>query len=214
MTRWIGKFPSLKLGRMVGYQSLIERDFIYLLDFSPTVTEYCEQPFPIYYKEENKRRQYTPDFAFTHQGRLYLVECKHHDYMQPEKNLLKWEAAERWSQVHGVIFGVVTEEMIRLGYTLENVKLLTDYARYPVNEGAKTSVLHILTIATAPMTVADLMTALSPERPQAAITPILHLAYQHFLYIPLKEAPITVASPVMCIPSANDLSILPAALLA
>lgn len=30
MSRWVGKFPSLKLGRMVGYQSLIERDFIYL----------------------------------------------------------------------------------------------------------------------------------------------------------------------------------------
>jgi hypothetical protein len=35
MPRWIGKFPSIKLNRMVGYESLIERDFIYLLDFDP-----------------------------------------------------------------------------------------------------------------------------------------------------------------------------------
>ncbi len=214
MSRWIGKFPSLKLGRMVSYQSLIERDFIYLLDFAPAVSKYCEQPFSIHYKEGGKERQYTPDFSFAHRGQTYLIECKHHQYMQPDKNKLKWEAARRWGHAHGVVFCVLTEMMIRAGYSLENIKLLTDYARYAIDPAMKTAVLHILTEAETPMTVADLMTKLSPDQPQAAITAVLHLAYHHFLHIPLTDAPITVASPVALNSVTDDKRILPAALFA
>jgi hypothetical protein len=212
MSRWVGKFPSLKLGRMVGYQSLIERDFIYLLDFALTVTDYCEQPFAIHYKEEGKTRQYTPDFSFVHGGQRYLIECKHHEYMQPDENRLKWEAAEQWSRVHGVVFCVVTEQMIRAGYALENIKLLTDYARYTIEAATKTAALRLLSRARAPMTVADLMTVLSPEQPQAAITAILYLAYHHFLHLPLMDAPITVASPVTLNRLTDERPLLPAVL--
>jgi hypothetical protein len=43
----IGRFPSLKLGRMVDFESLIERDFIYVLDFEPDVESFSEQPLTI-----------------------------------------------------------------------------------------------------------------------------------------------------------------------
>jgi hypothetical protein len=214
MSRWIGKFPSLKLGRMVRYQSLIERDFIYLLDFVPAVSEYCEQPFSIHYKDGDKERQYTPDFSFVHRGRTYLVECKHHQYMQPDKNKLKWEAARRWGRAHGVMFCVLTEKAIRAGYGLENIQLLTDYARYVIDPAMKTAILRILTETRCPMTVSDLMTKLSPDQPQRAITAVLHLAYHHFLYIPLADAPITVTSPVMLSSITDGNCILPAALFA
>jgi hypothetical protein len=198
---------------MVGYQSLIERDFIYLLDFAPSVSEFCEQPFPIHYREGSKERQYTPDFSFVHSGQVYLIECKHHQYMQPDKNKLKWEAAQRWSYAQGVLFYVVTEMMIRAGYCLENIKLLTDYARYTIDPAAQTNVLRILTEARTPLTVADLMTRLAPSQPQTAITTILHLTYHHFLHIPLADAPITSASPVTLAANAIDSYSLPATLL-
>ncbi|MFO7681624.1 MAG: TnsA endonuclease N-terminal domain-containing protein [Chloroflexota bacterium] len=214
MSRWVGKFPSLKLGRMVGYQSLIEQDFIYLLDFVPTVSDYCEQPFSIHYKEGGKERQYTPDFSFVQCGQRYLIECKHHHYMRPQENQLKWEAAHRWACAHGVVFSVVTEQMIRAGYGLENVKLLTDYARYEIDPATQTAVLHILAEAASPMSVASLLTRLSPDKPQAAITTVLHLAYHHFLHIPLTPAPITVDSSVTLNPAAGEGQLLPAALFA
>jgi hypothetical protein len=211
MSHWIGKFPSLKLGRMVGYQSLIERDFIYLLDFAPAISDYCEQPFSIHYKEGDKERQYTPDFSFVHCGKSYLIECKHHQYIQPDKNKLKWEAAHRWCQAHGTAFHVITEQKIRSRYYLENVMLLTDYARYVVDSATKTAVLQILAQSPTSMTVNDLMRKLSPDQPQTALTAILHLAYHHFLQIPLVDAPITVASPVTfhSAVNVNDSSFLP-----
>ena len=43
----IGKFPSIKMGRMVAFESLLERDFIYLLDHAEEVTWFEEQPLTI-----------------------------------------------------------------------------------------------------------------------------------------------------------------------
>jgi hypothetical protein len=212
MPRWIGKFPSIKLNRMVGYESLIERDFIYLLDFDPAVTAYQEQPVTIRYQDDNKQRRYTPDFHFVRDGQAYLIECKHHQYMKAEENKLKWDAARRWCDSQGATFWVVTEVMIRTGHRLENVKLLTDHARYTVDVNMEAKAAQVLMVANKAMTVADLMTALSPEQPQAAIVPILYLAYHHQLYIPLDDAPITVSSPVVAGSQSRLPNLLPASL--
>lgn len=197
MARWIGKFPSVKLKRMVGYESLIERDLVYLLDFDPAVATYQEQPMTISYQDGGKRRRYTPDFYLVHHGQAYLIECKHHQYIKIEENRPKWEAARQWCDSHGVIFWVVTDSMIRAGYRLENVKLLTEHARYEVDMAVKAKVAQLFLTASKPLTMADLMMAVFPAQPQAAIVPILHLAYHHNLYISLDDAPITVSSPVI-----------------
>jgi hypothetical protein len=40
----IGLFPSLKMGRMVAFESLIEQDYLYVLDYEAAVTAFEEQP--------------------------------------------------------------------------------------------------------------------------------------------------------------------------
>jgi hypothetical protein len=209
MSRWIGKFPSLKLGRMVGYQSLIERDFIYLLDFDATVTMYAEQPLSLYYKDGSKQRRYTPDFSFSYNDQTYLIECKHHAFTQPEENQVKWAAAKQWCHENGARFIVVTEVEIRGGHRLENVKLLTDYARYVVDEPTKIAILAAVSTTAAPLRVADLMAVVSPANPQTALIPILYMVYHRLLFIPLDEADITVDSTVMPGQAASGRDVLP-----
>ena len=58
----IGRFPSLKMQRMIAFESLLERDFIYLLDYDAAVTWFEEQPLTIEYEHEGKLLHYTPDF--------------------------------------------------------------------------------------------------------------------------------------------------------
>ncbi|HEU5379687.1 MAG TPA: TnsA endonuclease N-terminal domain-containing protein, partial [Ktedonobacteraceae bacterium] len=58
-----GAIPSRKLGRMVHFESLTERAYIYLLEHDDQVTRYEEQPCTIHYHVEEQRRRYTPDFA-------------------------------------------------------------------------------------------------------------------------------------------------------
>jgi hypothetical protein len=48
----IGKFPSLKMNRVIWWESQLERDYIYLLEIDPEVLSYSEQPFTISYTDK------------------------------------------------------------------------------------------------------------------------------------------------------------------
>lgn len=52
-----GRYPSRKLGRMVAFESLIERDVILLLEFSRGVLSYQEQPTRIAYSNGQAMRE-------------------------------------------------------------------------------------------------------------------------------------------------------------
>lgn len=73
-----GKFPSRKMGHMVHYQSLLERDAILHLEYHPLVLLYQEQPSrETYYDAEQKARSYYPDFQVVLvNGEEFFVEVK------------------------------------------------------------------------------------------------------------------------------------------
>lgn len=75
--RFRGYFPSRKLGRMVAWESLLERDAILLLEFSRGVVSYQEQPVRILYADGMISREYYPDFeAILEDRRCVHVEVK------------------------------------------------------------------------------------------------------------------------------------------
>ncbi len=188
----IGYFPSLKMHRMVQFESTLERDLIYLLDFAPQVAEFEEQPLKIEYEYEGKILTYTPDFqvVFTN-GQRFLLECKPVCFVGLEENQRKFKAAQAWCTKKGWIFQIITDEQLRQGYRLENIKLLTQHARHEVKAEAKGHIFTFLTHATQPLTISDVMLGINLANPAAVIMPVLHMAYHHELHLPLKDAPIT-----------------------
>ena len=94
-----------------------------------------------------------------------------------------------------MVFQVVTDAVIRQGYLLRNVRLLTDYARYSMGPDDKARIIGLL-LRDQTMTIGDLVGTLCAEQPQAAVPPILHLTYHHQLVIPLHDTPLSLASPV------------------
>ena len=50
------------MGRMIAFESLLERDFIYLLDYDARVEWFEEQPLTIGYGQADRTLHYTPDF--------------------------------------------------------------------------------------------------------------------------------------------------------
>jgi hypothetical protein len=196
----IGRFPSLKLGRMVAFESLIERDFIYLLDFESDVAWFAEQPLTIPYQHEGKNLSYTPDFHVIRDGRNILVECKLRKFVNTDDNQRKFAAAQAWCEAKGWVFQVVSDEQLRRGFRVHNVKLLTQFARYNIGPAVKHCIRSFLASTLGPVSVTDVMVNVAPERPQMAIIPILHLAFHHELVLPLDEAPISTQSPVRLAP--------------
>ena len=190
----IGHFPSLKMGRMIDYESLIERDLIYLLEFEQDVTWYAEQPLTIPYHYERKERDYTPDFHIIRVDRNILVECKPQELVKSDENRPKFDAARAWCAAREWTFQVVTDAQLRSGYRLRNVKLLMQFARYKIEPEVTGHIRAFLYTTLAPVTVADVMVNTMPDRPQSAMIPILHMAFHHELVLPLDDAPISVHS--------------------
>ena len=68
-----GRFYSTLLNRLVQFDSLLERDFILLLDLHPNVRWFAEQPMRISVGVEDGPEQfYVPDFLVTFHGGGFL----------------------------------------------------------------------------------------------------------------------------------------------
>ncbi|MGV9678211.1 TnsA endonuclease N-terminal domain-containing protein [Nocardia sp. NPDC003482] len=98
-----GRWRSPLLNRFVGYDSLVELDFIRSLEESDLVEDYCEQPLEIEYDLDGRKRRYFPDFIVTlRDGRRFLVEVKAalSDFAMYQ-NVVKLEAARRYCHARG-----------------------------------------------------------------------------------------------------------------
>lgn len=174
---------------MVAFESLIERDFIYVLDFEPDVTWFAEQPLTIPYQYNGKALNYTPDFHVIKDDQNFLIECKPQKLVGKDDNQRKFVAAQAWCASSGWAFQVVSDEQLRRGHRVRNIKLLTQFARYSIGPQVKHRIRAFLADTPSPVRVADVMVNVAPERPQTIIIPILHLAFHHELVLPLNEAP-------------------------
>ncbi|TRX34988.1 heteromeric transposase endonuclease subunit TnsA [Flavobacterium sp. ZT3R18] len=127
-----GHICSIKNNEHVEFESSLERDFIYLLEYNLEVKRYYEQPIKIHYLDENIEKYYVPDFYVEYwDGTKELVEVKYVQELE-EKNSelsIKFKAAELFCKDNNISFKIYSEHLIRtpLGW---NAKFL-NYYRYP-----------------------------------------------------------------------------------
>ena len=68
-----GLKASWRVGRMVEFESPLERDLITILEFSPIVETFEEQPITIRWVDSGgKEHPYTPDFLIRFRGQRFL----------------------------------------------------------------------------------------------------------------------------------------------
>lgn len=123
--------------KSIQFESSLERDFIYHLEFNWEVFEYLEQPLEIIYLDSfGKQRKYTPDFAISFNTKRpnEIIEIKYESTLISKREELevKFHAAREFCKKHGFIFKVVTEKYVReeKGIELENYKFLSRYRDY------------------------------------------------------------------------------------
>jgi hypothetical protein len=183
---YTGKFPSLKMKRMIHFESGVEKDFIYLLEFDERITNFEEQPLRIEYKIGNQSHTYTPDFQAFIDGENFLYECKPEKYVSKIENQLKFDVANRWCNEQGWGFQVITAELIRSGCRLKNVKYLTSFSRSIVRSELIAKIYAFFkSIPTARLI--DVVEHI-PEYSVREIYPALfHMIYHHRLTIPIDK---------------------------
>ncbi len=128
----IGKFASVKTGLIAWYESLLERDEMYLVDFDPEVITWLEQPFRIQYVLDGKTHFYTPDLEVHRGSKRQVVEVKSQEQVDSGNFDLLFRLATSICEDEGYEYLVVTDLMIRQQPKLDNIKKLWKYARTPI----------------------------------------------------------------------------------
>lgn len=131
-----GGFSSGKNGCALGFESLLEKDYMILLEFDPEVERFEEQPVRIPVEAKGRRpTSYVPDILVHYRParngkvrKARLVEVKKRSDLEKnkEKYAPKFAAAKRYAADRGWEFRVVSDEEIRIP-CLPNLKFLREY---------------------------------------------------------------------------------------
>lgn len=104
------RIPSWKLDRMVECESILEGSLALLLEHSPGVVSYQEQPALIPYWDGEQMREYYPDFeAVLLDGTRIHLEAKHSHTLAKPKVATKYRAIATHYQKMPIQFRIVTE---------------------------------------------------------------------------------------------------------
>lgn len=127
-----GYFPSQKMGRMVAWESVLERDAILLFEFSPGVARYQSQPELVFYPDSDGSvlRKYFPDFAVTlGDGAEIQIEVKPSSKLIRQKDADKYRAIAAHYQAQSRRYRILTELEIRREPLHANLKNLARHTR-------------------------------------------------------------------------------------
>lgn len=130
-----GQICSKKLNKSVQFESSLEKDFIYLIEFDRKVNSYLEQPLEIpYVDSDGKSRKYTPDFLVNYHDKFRkdeIIEVKYESELLKKNNEFKekFESARKYCIANDLVFRVIDDTYIReeKHILLKNIKFLSRY---------------------------------------------------------------------------------------
>lgn len=134
MPRVMGRFMSSKGSRSIHWESQLEEDFCYLLEWDLNVIEFREQPETVFVHYAGKRRRYTPDFLVHRHDGKFIFEVKPLRKALSAKLQDLFEAANDLFTERGFRYDVVTEGEVRREPLLSNIKMLLRYSLAPFTD--------------------------------------------------------------------------------
>ncbi|MXI46106.1 hypothetical protein GRW89_06255 [Pseudomonas moraviensis] len=90
---FIVNFPSLKNGRSIECEAILESSYCIWLEYYPQVLRYYAQPHTFTWIDDNQLYRYTPDFlVITNDGGSYFTEVKYDFTKQCLNRIIKLES--------------------------------------------------------------------------------------------------------------------------
>lgn len=132
-TKATGKWPSWKTGRMMQYESGNEKNAFKLLDASPAVRSYSEQPCIIHYILDGKVQRHFPDILVDFGTYQEIWEVKTYADSRDPEILRRTELLTKYLTDFGYVYRMVIAEDLKTAPRLSNVELLMQYGRQPVS---------------------------------------------------------------------------------
>lgn len=136
-----GNYHSFKFNKMIGFESNLEQDLLYHLDFDLHVKSIEEQPFKLKYKSKAGRlKPYVPDFKVMFDDKSEYVpksykgtvvyEVKYRKDLKDnwKKLVERYRAMHSYCKEQGWKFRIITDYELKSDL-LENIKLLDQMRR-------------------------------------------------------------------------------------
>ncbi|NMO79180.1 TnsA endonuclease N-terminal domain-containing protein [Niallia alba] len=140
-----GFINSKKSNEMVAWESLLEKDFIKVLDFDPSIIKIQSQPIKIEYRYKGKIYKYFPDFLVETKDKQYIIfEVKPEDKIKEEDNKVKFEVGKIYCEKKGWKFKIVTEKDIRQGYLIQNLDKIRGVDERLTKESTKIKIYNFI----------------------------------------------------------------------
>ena len=151
------RVPSAKLNRMVECESILEGSLVLLLEHSPGVLTYQEQPALIQYWDGEQMREYYPDFeAVLLDGTRIHLEAKHSHTLAKPKIAKKYRAIATHYQGIPTSFRIVTELECQREPLRSNLRQLSYLRIKETADPLPTQVALSRLLGSTSVTVADL----------------------------------------------------------
>jgi len=193
----VGYFKSYKNNKQLAFDSILEREYFYYLEFDDEVISYEEQPFKMYYQMNGSRTRYTPDILVTYKdGSQKLYEVKYQndidtdEELQHKLSILKDEVPAQKQMP----FETLTDLMLDDVY-MKNCTFLYKYAFLQKNDELTTKVSNAINNQNAPTSIKSLLNFITTEQnEQLKLIPYLwHEVFKNSSLINLDEK-ITMSS--------------------
>lgn len=195
-----GRFPSMKNGRCIGYESKLERDHCLEFEFNSSIEGYEEQPVKVEGTFNGKNVTYVLDslVKFNNDRQRLLIEFKYENELEEKDEKLgaKLKRAQEYAEENNYQFETKSEKDIDRT-VFKNHQLLYRFAK-PSKKILHNKQLIIDRLRqTGPLTLKKLLRSFSDKRiVQADYTPaIWHLLYTGEITTDLKS-PISANSEI------------------
>ena len=148
-----GHWFSTTAGRFLEYESLLERDWMLLLDFDREVEGICEQPLRLRYRKDEKPASHVPDLLVWRAGAPELCDVKSVERLEDPEFVAQVRATGLACAEAGMGYRVLAEPDRQL---LVNVRWLAGFRERPADlDGERARMLSLL--AAGPSTVGELL---------------------------------------------------------
>ncbi len=148
-----GHWFSTTAGRFLEYESLLERDWMLLLEFDHEVEWICEQPLRLRYQLDDKLASHVPDLLVWRAGRPELCDVKSVERLEDPLFQAQVKATGQACAEAGTGYRVLAEPDRQL---LANVRWLAGFRERPMDlDGERTRMLALL--ATGGSTIGELV---------------------------------------------------------
>ncbi|AWM78883.1 hypothetical protein DKL61_00040 [Gammaproteobacteria bacterium ESL0073] len=123
-----GQFPSTKMGRLIAWESQLERRACYLFEFCKAVEAFREQPIRLYIPFNEVIKRYTPDFELILQtGEIWYIEIKPANKLLDLSLLAFYQAASKELVNKGYTFVIITDQELNHPIRERNLVRLRHY---------------------------------------------------------------------------------------